>query len=134
MSVRIADGYDPRAYYQRQRAAARVIDARQHLFAPATLGLFTPIYQLLHYGDEYFHLADCQAYVDIQDKLGRDFKNASWPPRDAQHGPRRQILQRSHDRRIRPRHLAREGGMTVTVTAGRDGRDGLGIGEPVGPV
>jgi glycogen phosphorylase len=45
------------------------------LFCPQEPDLFRSVYHsLLDEGDEYFHLADFQSYIETQDKIGEEFK------------------------------------------------------------
>jgi starch phosphorylase len=73
--------YHPRDYYQRFPSLKRVMDAfNSDLFCPHEPGLFTWIYHsILDYGDEYFHLADLPSYLEVQERVGQEFKDpATW--------------------------------------------------------
>ncbi|HEX9868138.1 MAG TPA: glycogen/starch/alpha-glucan family phosphorylase, partial [Candidatus Tectomicrobia bacterium] len=69
--------YHPRDYYHRYPYIRRLMDAlNSNLFCPFEPGLFNWIYQtVMDYGDEFFHLADMPSYLDMQEQVGRDFKN-----------------------------------------------------------
>jgi starch phosphorylase len=73
--------YRPRDYYQRSPLIHRVLDAlRGDRFCPREPGLFRWIYEnLLDHGDEYFHLADLEAYVTAQAQAARAYVDrAGW--------------------------------------------------------
>jgi glycogen phosphorylase len=73
--------YHPRDYYHRCPAIKRVMDAlNSNLFCPFEPGLFTWIYQtIMDYGDEFFHLADMPSYLEVQEQVGREFRDtATW--------------------------------------------------------
>jgi starch phosphorylase len=68
-------GYDPRAWIERDRHLARVVQtirdgelARQHP------GLFQPIVDALVYADPYFHCADFASYVECQRGVARAYR------------------------------------------------------------
>ncbi|MCC7431784.1 glycogen/starch/alpha-glucan phosphorylase [bacterium] len=64
-------------YYNENKNVKRVVDAiGSNLFCKDEHGLFLPIYdKLLNSGDEYFHLADLQSYIDTQQKISIEFKS-----------------------------------------------------------
>jgi starch phosphorylase len=72
-------GYDPWAWYQRNPAIKRVLDAiGDDRFNPDSPGLFRPIYDAMLYGgDRYLHLADFDSYVATQARAARDFRDES---------------------------------------------------------
>ena len=50
-----------------------------NLFSPEEPGIFKPIFQNIMTSDYYLLLADIGSYIDIQEKVGKDFLNkASW--------------------------------------------------------
>jgi starch phosphorylase len=69
--------YHPRDYYQRYPYIRRIMAAlNSNVFCPFEPGLFNWIYQtIMDYGDEFFHLADLPSYLDIQEQVGREFKD-----------------------------------------------------------
>ncbi len=69
--------YHPRDYYHRHPHIRRIMDAlNSNLFCPFEPGLFNWIYQtIMDYGDEFFHLADMPSYLDVQEQVGREFKD-----------------------------------------------------------
>jgi glycogen phosphorylase len=71
--------YHPRDYYQRVPSIKRVMDAlNSNLFCPFERGLFNWIYQaIMDYGDEYFHLADMPSYLEVHERVGREFNHIS---------------------------------------------------------
>jgi len=74
-ALRKSGSYDPRARYERSEDVKRVMDAiASDRFCPSEPGLFQPIWdRLLEQGDEYFHLADFDAYVVAQRRASHDF-------------------------------------------------------------
>jgi starch phosphorylase len=69
------DGYDPRAWCQRDDRLGEVIEAiASGRFSGGDTELFAPLLgRLLHDGDEYMHCADFGAYVAAQERVGRDY-------------------------------------------------------------
>jgi starch phosphorylase len=69
--------YRPRDYYHRMPRLRRVMDAlNSNLFCPFEPGLFVWIYQaIMDYGDEYFHLADMPSYLEVQEQVGREYRD-----------------------------------------------------------
>lgn len=67
--------YHPRDYYNSRPVIRRVMDAfRDDRFCPKEPGLFQWIYRnLLDHGDEYFHLADLEAYIAAQTEASRTY-------------------------------------------------------------
>jgi starch phosphorylase len=72
-------GYDPWAWYERNAAIKRVLDAiGDDRFSAGSPGLFRPIYDALLYGgDRYLHLADFDSYVVTQARAAHDFRDQS---------------------------------------------------------
>jgi glucan phosphorylase len=80
-AMRNQRSYNPWDYYHRNPFLERVMNSfNSNLFCPEEPDLFSSIYQsLLDHGDEYFHLADLQSYIEAQDKVGEEFKRpAVW--------------------------------------------------------
>lgn len=79
--------YNPWDYYHRDPVLRGVIDAiRNNEFVPEEGPLFMDIYRtLMERGDEYFHLADFDAYIKTQDRVARLYD-------DPQEWARRAIL------------------------------------------
>jgi starch phosphorylase len=77
--MRQDSSYRPREYYQRSLALRRIMDAlNSNVFCPVEPGLFNWIYQaIIDYGDEYFHLADMPSYLEVQEQVGREYRNTS---------------------------------------------------------
>lgn len=73
--LRVQGCYQPREYYTRHPALARVMDALNGgLFCREEPELFRWIYgALVEQGDEYFHLADLPSYIDMQEQAGAEF-------------------------------------------------------------
>lgn len=66
--------YNPSDYYSDNRLLREVIDRiGMGFFSPEDKDLFTPLVNSLLSHDEYFVLADFQAYVDCQKEAGRAF-------------------------------------------------------------
>jgi starch phosphorylase len=73
--------YSPRDYYEQSTIVKRVVDAiTSEMFCAGEPGLFNPIKEsLLDHGDYYFHLADLQSYIEVQQNVSRDYlASASW--------------------------------------------------------
>ncbi len=80
-AMRELRSYRPREIYDRDPRVKRVIDAfRSDRFCPGEPGLFAWIAQtVLDENDEYFHLADLPAYLDMQEQASSAFTNhAAW--------------------------------------------------------
>jgi starch phosphorylase len=80
-SIRDRHGYRPQKLYDEDPRVRRVTDAfRSNLFSAHEPDLFGWIYRtLLDENDEYFHLADLPAYLDMQQKAGLAFRDqAAW--------------------------------------------------------
>jgi len=77
--MRAEDSYRPWDYYNRCPRVKRVLDAfRSDLFCPHEPDLFAWICPaLLDPKDEYFHLADLPAYLEVHEKAGKAFKDFS---------------------------------------------------------
>jgi starch phosphorylase len=77
--MRQDSSYRPREYYQRSLALRRIMDAlNSNVYCPVEPGLFNWIYQaIIDYGDEYFHLADMPSYLEVQEQVGREYRNTS---------------------------------------------------------
>jgi len=67
--------YDPALYVQRSSAVRRVMEALQSdRFCPHEPGLFRWMHdRLLARGEEYFHLADLEAYIEAQHQASQTF-------------------------------------------------------------
>jgi glycogen phosphorylase len=77
-SLREQHSYRPREIYERDPRVRRVADAfRSARFCPNEPDLFAWIHDtVLDDNDEYFHLADLGAYLDVQDRAGGAFTDA----------------------------------------------------------
>jgi starch phosphorylase len=75
-----ARGYDPRHIYDANAELREAIDLiASGLFANGDRELFRPIVDALLTRDEYMLLADCQAYLDCQRRVGEAFADeARW--------------------------------------------------------
>jgi starch phosphorylase len=73
--MRNGEFYNPWDYYARSHWIKRVMDAMStDKLCPEEPGLFRPIYEkLLNGGDQYFHLADFEAYIDMQKMAAQEF-------------------------------------------------------------
>jgi starch phosphorylase len=73
-------GYQPRDYYQHDEELRKVIDSiARGDFSGGDHQLFAPLVNDLLNNDEYLHLADYRAYVDIQDEIDIAFHDTvSW--------------------------------------------------------
>lgn len=78
-TLRREDRYHPREVYQGHDGVRRVMDALlENRFSPSDPGLFRWIVNaLLDGGDHYMHLADFPSYIEIQDRVARDFADTS---------------------------------------------------------
>jgi starch phosphorylase len=70
-------GYDPRRWYEGNARLREVIDriARGD-FSPGERNLFQPLVEQLLGHDNYLLLADYQAYIDCQDRVGAAFRDS----------------------------------------------------------
>ena len=77
--MREQGSYNPREYYSKNPNIKRVVDSiGSDMFCNRESGLFRPIYdKILHEGDYYFHLADLQSYIDIQEIASQDYLDSS---------------------------------------------------------
>jgi len=78
--ARKASGYDPRQCYESNEELRQAIDQiSSGLFSGGNAGLFAPLVDSLLQRDDYMLLADFQAYVECQERVAREFRNAeSW--------------------------------------------------------
>jgi starch phosphorylase len=79
--MRDEGSYHPRDYYHRFSSIRRSLDAlNSDRFCPSEPDLFKWIYQaIMDYGDEYFHLADMPSYLEVQEQVGREYRDpAGW--------------------------------------------------------
>jgi starch phosphorylase len=78
-SMRNGGGYNPYAYYQENGNIKRVMDAiGTDRFCPEKPDLFRPIYDnILKSGDYYFHLADFQSYLEMQERASKEYADRS---------------------------------------------------------
>jgi starch phosphorylase len=72
--------YHPREHYEKNSDVKRVMDAfNSNLFCAEEPGLFEWIYKTLVERDQYFLLADLPSYIEVQQEVGREFRNTpSW--------------------------------------------------------
>ncbi len=77
-SLRETGAYHPRAIYQTDPLARRVMDAiASGRFSPDEPDRFRPIFQsVVENGDPYCHLADLGSYLETHERAGRDFREA----------------------------------------------------------
>jgi len=76
-----SEGYNPRSWYDRNPRLRRVLDSLGSTkFAPDEPGIFDPLIRgLLDEGDPYFHLADFDSYVEVQERISKEFAQpSSW--------------------------------------------------------
>ncbi len=75
MEMKINGSYNPWDYYYRNPYIQRVMESfNSNLFCPGEPGLFKWIYQtILNNGDEYFHLADLESYIEMHEKAAHLF-------------------------------------------------------------
>lgn len=76
----LKDGtYNTWHYYNSDSNVKRVLDSiENNVFCEEEEGIFLPIHdKLLHFGDEYFHLADFESYRAIQEQISQDFVDSS---------------------------------------------------------
>lgn len=72
----LSKGYNPREYYEKNVRLKKVIDLIScGYFSTESPALFQPIIDGLLNGDQYFHLADFQAYYDCQQRVSQEYKN-----------------------------------------------------------
>ena len=72
--------HKPWDLYNSDTRIKRIMDAlSSNMFSPDEPGIFKPIFQNIMTSDYYLLLADIGSYIDIQEKVGKDFLNkASW--------------------------------------------------------
>ena len=75
--MRKTGSYNPWDYYNRSPVIRRVMESiGSDRFCPGEPGLFRPIYnKILYNGDEYFHLADLESYISVQEEAAKEFNN-----------------------------------------------------------
>jgi starch phosphorylase len=75
-AMRRHHSYNPMSYYTSQMNIKRVMDLfRSNILRSREPGLFEWVWQsILQHGDEYFHLADFQSYIETQERAAKDFK------------------------------------------------------------
>ncbi|PXW98035.1 glycogen phosphorylase [Sphaerotilus hippei] len=73
-----AQGYQPRAIYDRNPELQAVLDAiRDGMFSPDEPGRYQQIFDtLVNWGDHYLLLADYESYVDTQTRVDTLYRNA----------------------------------------------------------
>jgi len=72
----LSKGYNPREYYEKNVRLKKVIDLIScGYFSTEFPALFQPIIDGLLNSDQYFHLADFQAYYDCQQRVSQEYKN-----------------------------------------------------------
>ena len=102
--------YDPRWHDENEPETHRALDLiRSGAFDGDEPGVFRPIVDtLVTHGDHYMHLADLTSYVRVQEQASSLYQQPdAWARKAiAERRPLRHILQRPHDHRIRPSHLA----------------------------
>ena len=73
--------YYPWDYYNSSPIIRRVMDSfKSDIFCPNEPGLFRWIFEtLVNNGDEYFHIADLESYIETHDKASKEFrKRPTW--------------------------------------------------------
>jgi len=70
--------YNPRAYYDRDSRVRRIVDAlRSNLFCTDEPDLFAWIcHTVLEENDQFVHLADLPAYLDVHEEAGKAFNHS----------------------------------------------------------
>lgn len=68
--------YNPRDYYNGSPIIRRVMDSfKSDIFCPDEQGLFGWIFEaIVNNGDEYFHLADLESYIETHEKAYLEFR------------------------------------------------------------
>lgn len=69
--------YDPRALYDSDEKVRRALDAlASDRFSPREPGLFEWVFKaLLNPDDPYVHLADLPSYIDVQRRIGEEYRD-----------------------------------------------------------
>jgi starch phosphorylase len=69
--------YRAREYYDRDPRIKRVLDCfLNDRFSASEPGLFRWIYdELINRGDRFFHVADLQQYIDVNERIDADFQD-----------------------------------------------------------
>ncbi len=70
--------YNPWEYYERNADIKRIMDSiGSDMFCPNESGLFRPLYEkLLNEGDYFFHLADLESYIAVQEKAAQEYEDS----------------------------------------------------------
>ncbi len=70
--------YHPWDYYQRSSDVKRILDSLSNdRFSPNEHGIFQPIFDMLLQGGDYFyHLADIESYINMQEHVTQEFTDA----------------------------------------------------------
>jgi glycogen phosphorylase len=79
--MRRSHTYHPWDYYHRNPTIKRIMDSLvTNRFSPTEPGIFQIIFDnLLNGGDYFFHLADLESYISVQQKVSEDFmKTQKW--------------------------------------------------------
>lgn len=78
--IHATGSHRPWNYYNSDARIKRIMDAlASNMFSESEQGIFTPIFQNIMNADYYLLLADIGSYIDIQNKVGKDFLNkSSW--------------------------------------------------------
>ena len=105
--------YNPWEYYQQHAELRRALDQiRDGFFSPEDRDLFRDIIEtLLGNGrDNYLLLADYEAYIACQERVSATYRRPEeWTQEvDSQHGAHGEVLDGSHDHRVRRRDLGPE--------------------------
>jgi starch phosphorylase len=75
--MRANDSYDPLELYERDQTVQRIVDAlASGRFSPLEPARYTWLVDALLGRDEYFHLADLAAYVDVQARVSAEYVDA----------------------------------------------------------
>lgn len=77
--MRRSHTYHPWDYYHRNPTIKRIMDSLvNNRFSPTEPGIFQMIFDnLLDGGDYFFHLADLESYINVQQKVSEDFIDVS---------------------------------------------------------
>lgn len=79
-AIHDAGSHKPWDLYNNDVRIRRIMDAlSSNMFSESEPGIFKPIFQNIMTADYYLLLSDIASYIDVQEKVGKDFLNkASW--------------------------------------------------------
>ena len=72
------NSHKPWDYYNSDQRIKRIVDAiSSNMFCPDEPGIFKPIFKNIMFSDYYLLLADIGSYIDVKQKIVKDYENKS---------------------------------------------------------